>query len=332
MTGGTIAERDEREDGARGAHPDPSAGADPASSARARRTVQRTIVTGASAGLGHAIAAQLLAAGRLVTGIDRDPAPEAFRAASEEGRDGPNGPRYRHERADLSSPAETDALVARLLTPLAPLSPLPHPEGRAPTAREAAMAGGPPGYDLVVMAAGISATGRFEAIPATAHGALLRVNAEAPLVMADALIAAGALHGDGTLVLVSSLSVDVGYPGAASYAASKDALHAYGRSLNAARRKAKGGLRPPRVLTVLPGPLRTEHAARHAPEGSGEAKRMVPGQCAALILRAVRARRTGVLRPGAGAGLAGAFGRLLPGPSARLMRRVLFDRLDREVW
>ena len=213
--------------------------------------------------------------------------------------------RYRHERCDLAAAADVDALLERLV------------------------AQGP--YDLVVMAAGVSATGRFEAIPADAYARLLRVNSEAPLVLADGLIGAGALGGGATLVLVASLSVDVGYPGAASYAASKDALHAYGRSLRLARKKGGQRARLPRTLVAMPGPLRTEHARRHAPEGANEAKRMTPEECARRILSAVRSGQN-ELRPGAAATMAGWFGRLLPGTATGLMRRTLFEKLDREVW
>ena len=202
---------------------------------------------------------------------------------------------YTHIRADLADPAAVDALLERLGAP----------------------------FDLAVLNAGISATGRFEAIPAEAHARLLAVNAEAPLVLADGLLSRGLLPDGAALVLVASLSVDVGYPGAASYAASKDAIAAYGSSL----RRARTGLR---VTVVHPGPIRTEHAARHAPPGAREAGRMAPDDLARRIL--ARAGKGGTLRPGPAAGLAGLVGRLMPGPAARAMRRGLFDRLDREVW
>ena len=249
------------------------------------------VVTGASAGLGLALARRLLDDGRTVLGVDRDGASLA------EGVH-PSGS-YRHLRCDLADPVAVDGLAARLA-------------GSDP---------GPDGLELVAMCAGISATGRFEAIPPDAHARVLAVNAEAPLVLADALMGRG--WRKGTLVLVASLSVDVGYPGAASYAASKDALVAYGRSIAKVRTA-------PAVLTVLPGPIRTEHAARHAPEGSSDAGRMDPDDLARRILDAVATGR-GTLRPGA-ARWAGLAGRLAPGLAVRLMRRGLFERLDREVW
>ena len=249
---------------------------------------RHAIVTGATAGLGRALADRLLATGWGVVGVDRNP--PAL----------PLGKSYEHCRYDLSDADAVDDLVKRL----------------------AARPDVVDSLEMVVLCAGVSATGRFERLPAEAHERVLAVNAEAPLVLADALLAAG--WSRGVLVLVASLSVDVGYPGAASYAASKDALAAYGRSLTKARRR-------PRVLTVLPGPIRTEHAARHAPEGSSDARRMDPNELADRILRAAR-RGGGTLRPGVAATLAGGFGRLAPGMAARLMRRGLFDRLTEERW
>ena len=251
------------------------------------RGARFAIITGASAGLGLALARRLVADGWMVLGVDRDQA-----AVSDEG--------YRHVRCDLADPEQVDALAAELARGGDVLDRL----------------------DLVVMCAGVSATGRFEAIPADAHARVLAINAEAPLVLGDALLGAG--WSRGTLVLVASLSVDVGYPGAASYAASKDALAAYGRSIGKARRS-------PRVLTVLPGPTRTEHAARHAPAGASDAARMNPDDLAKRILRAV-GRGARVLRPGLAARIAGRAGRLAPGLTAWLMRRGLFEKLDRAVW
>ena len=202
---------------------------------------------------------------------------------------------YEHLRVDLADPDAVDAVLAD--------------------------AAGP--FDLVVLNAGISATGRFERLPAEAHARVLSVNAEAPLTIADGLLAGRALAPGAALVLVASLSVDVGYPGAASYAASKEAIAGYARSL----RKRRGG---PVVTVVHPGPIRTEHAARHAPPGASERSRMPAAELARRVLAG--AWRGGTLRPGGAARAAGMLARLAPGFAARAMRRALFDRLDREVW
>ena len=251
-------------------------------------------MTGSAAGLGAALAKRLLGGGWTVEGVDRNGPPDGSGAGpSDQPRS--DGGAYIHHRGDLSDAAAVDALAASLAGP----------------------------FDLVVLNAGISATGRFEAIPAEAHARLLAINAEAPLVLADDLLARRRMAPGGALVLVASLAVDVGYPGAASYAATKEALAAYGRSLA----RVKGA---PRLTIVHPGPIRTEHAARHSPDGSSDRARMEPDEMARRILAG--AWKGGTLRPGGAARAAGLAGRLAPRALTGIMRRTLFEKLDREVY
>ena len=178
--------------------------------------------------------------------------------------------------------------------------------------------------DLVVLNAGVSATGRFETLPAAAYERLLRVNVTAPLLMAARLVER--MEPGGTIVFVSSLSHRTGYPGASVYAASKDAVAAYARSV-----RRPFARRDVRVMCVFPGPVRTEHARRHAPPDADEAARMDPDELARRILQAVRrGRRT--LYPGAAARATAIAGRAAPGRMTRLMRRLIFERLQRDVW
>lgn len=250
-------------------------------------TAGKALVTGSSAGLGRAFAERLAAGGHAVTGIDRD-AP---------GADVP----FDHMLCDLADPGAVDALLAELA------------------------ARGP--FDRVILNAGISATGPFETIPPEAHARLLAVNTEAPMVLTAGLAAAGALASGGRLVFVSSLSHFTGYPGAASYGASKDALAAYARSIRKPFEKAFGVS----VSVACPGPLRTDHAERHAPEGADAAKRMPPDEAARRILAAAQAGRA-MITPGAGAAMFALLGRLAPGPVTSAMKRIIYDKLDRSVF
>ena len=84
----------------------------------------------------------------------------------------------------------------------------------------AIIAAGP--FDLVFLNAGASATGGFETLPAATVERLMVLNAETPMILAANLLRAGAVTGG--VCFVSSLSHYTGYPGAAAYAASKDAL------------------------------------------------------------------------------------------------------------
>lgn len=243
----------------------------------------RALVTGASSGLGLALAGQLATRGAAVISVDRsDPAP---------------GPVSGHFACDLSDRRAVDALLSDLA------------------------ATGP--FALAVLNAGVSATGRFEEIPIDAYQRLVAVNLEAPILIANALVAAGAVQ---RLVFVSSLSVFTGYAGASVYAATKEGLAAYAASL-------RKGLRQRGITVTLacPGPLRTAHAARHAPAGSDEGRRMDPDVAAAAILDAAFAGRALVI-PGAANKAFAIAGRLLPGFVTRRMRSVVFDRLDGPVW
>ena len=108
-----------------------------------------------------------------------------------------------------------------------------------------------------------SASGKFEKIPLEVHQKLLRLNAETPMVMAARLAAMGKLNANARLVFVSSLSHFTGYPGAASYAASKDAIAVYAKSIR--KPFARFSVR---VCCVFPGPMQTAQAETHAPMGA----------------------------------------------------------------
>lgn len=176
-------------------------------------------------------------------------------------------------------------------------------------------------YDVVVHNAGISCVGAFEATTLADQQAVLAVNLEAPLVLTSALLRANRVAPGGTIVYVSSLSHQVGYPAASVYAATKDGLASYARSLDVA-------LHPQRIRTlrVFPGPVRTEHAARYSPPGSDASQRMPPEQVADAIVRAVK-RRKRTLIPGAGPKVFGFLGRWMPGLTERALKKALYDPL-----
>lgn len=177
-------------------------------------------------------------------------------------------------------------------------------------------------WDLLVHNAGISCVGPFEQTSAREQRDVLTVNLESPLVLTAALLRAGRVAPGGTVVFVSSLSHHVGYPGASVYAATKDGLASYARSLDVALRRQRI-----RALCVFPGPVRTEHAARYSPPGSDAARRMPPEKVAAAILRAVRRRRR-TLIPGTGPKVFGFLGRWAPGITERALKKALYDRFS----
>ncbi|MEL6921300.1 MAG: SDR family NAD(P)-dependent oxidoreductase, partial [Pseudomonadota bacterium] len=236
---------------------------------------KRALVTGACQGLGRAFAQQLVGEGYDVTTIDR-------------ARMAVDAP-FTHHTCDLSNREEVDAMIGIL----AKAEP----------------------FDVAIFNAGISATGKFEEIEPEAHARVLEVNAVAPMALCSALMASGRIGEGAKICFVSSLSHFTGYPGAASYAASKDAIAVYAKSVGKVWKKA----RRITVTTAYPGPLRTDHAERHAPENADASKRMEPADAARLILKDVMAGKAKSL-PGGGAKVFAFAGRVFPGLITTAMR------------
>lgn len=243
----------------------------------------RVLITGGSSGLGQALVAQCRAqAGMSVCVVDIAPPADG---ASDWITHDMGGP------ANDSWTALSDTLAAK----------------------------GP--FDLVILNAGINATGRYEQVPVAAHLAVARVNLLGPMRLLHILLHKNLLTSGGRVVFISSLSVFTGYPGAASYAASKDGLACLARSLRKPLRKA-GNIH---VQLVCPGPMDTPHATRHAPEGARADRRIDPAKVARMIL--TQPGRRFLLVPGAGARMAAAAGRAFPQTMTRIMGKVLFRKL-----
>ncbi len=261
--------------------------------ARAPADTPHCVITGAAAGIGRELALACAAAGYHVTGIDRDAPSAAATLADLQERD----PTARFIVADLARPAELERLLADL----------------------------PPRIDLLVQNAGISAAGAFAQLDLAAQHAVLAVNMYAPLLLTPLLLQRGMLARGSTLVFVSSLSHYLGYPGAAVYAASKDGIAAYARSLGVALAPADM-----HVTTVFPGPTRTDHARRYSPDNRREQQRMPPADVAQAILRAVVTRQRRVI-PGASNRVLARLGRVAPGVFDGIMKQMLYEPLMQGV-
>lgn len=172
-------------------------------------------------------------------------------------------------------------------------------------------------FDVVVFNAGISAVGAFEDIDLRQMDAVIAVNLLAPMELTRLLVAGAKLARGASLIFVASLSNRLGYPGAAAYAASKQGLEAFANALRTASTY--------RVLTVLPGPLDTDHARHYAPVGSKGRKRQSPAALASRVLR--RRHRSGTVYGTVAQALAGLSGLVAPSVMTGLMRRGLFTKL-----
>jgi NAD(P)-dependent dehydrogenase (short-subunit alcohol dehydrogenase family) len=179
------------------------------------------IVTGASAGIGTAIAQRLVDEGARVVGVGRRPAPGAELVAALGG-----GERARFVTGSVADPA---------------------------TARAAVDAAGEwDGPHVLVNNAGIDHTGPLLDTPAGEVRELFETNFFGALAMLQAAGAAMAERGGGSIVNVTSRLASIGVPTMTLYSASKGALLALTRG--AAVELAPQGIR---VNAVAPGQTRT---------------------------------------------------------------------------
>ncbi len=253
----------------------------------------RILITGAVEGLGRALSNRLLANGHTVIAVDHN---------------GAGLEKLKRELGENVIPIQVDLSDRVALTAM--LADLQRDEP----------------LDGAILNAGISATGHFEDIPLSAHLKLLRINTEAPMIMASHLMKNNRLTKDGSLIFISSLSHATGYPGASTYCASKDAIAIYAKSIGPAC--AKNNVH---VLTVFPGPVRTSHAARHAPRDADATRRMAPDELADKILSAIEQKQSS-LYPGLVAKFIRIAGKLFPGAMSRIMRQLIFKKLDDAVF
>lgn len=141
---------------------------------------------------------------------------------------------------------------------------------------------------------------------------MVELNLVVPLLLCGKLLKHRA-----RIVFISSLSYFISYPGASTYAATKDGLAHLACSLQGICN----------TLTVFPGPVRTAHARLHSPDNSREASRMDPDHLAGLIGAAQR-NGNRMLLPGPSAKAAALLGLFLPRVAEKLMMKAIYDRFQ----
>lgn len=240
------------------------------------------LVTGASSGIGAAIARELADAGARVVAHGRD----------------------ERRTAEVAHQTGGTALVADLATSA----------GARDLAREALSVHGR--VDLLVASAGVGWSGRFLDMTTDQLEELLAVDLLAPLALARVLLPDMVRRGAGHVVLLTSVAGRTGVAGEAAYAAAKGGLDAFAESLRLELNDTGVG-----VTVVVPGAVRTPFFAHRGRPYERRVPRPVSAErVATATLDAVRRGRAEVWVP-RWLGVAARVRVLAPGAFRSLSRR-----------
>jgi NAD(P)-dependent dehydrogenase (short-subunit alcohol dehydrogenase family) len=191
---------------------------------------QKALVTGATSGLGRAIAFQLARDGFEVIVHGRD----AARGAETVDAIIAEGGRARFVAADLSNPADLRRLVEDIGD-----------------------------IDILVNNAGFSVFGATADLDLDTFDALFASNVRAPFFLVAAFAPRMVARGKGSIINVSSMAGQIGLAGGAAYGATKGALSSLTRAWAA---EFSPGVR---VNAIAPGPVYTDGAAPERTAGLG---------------------------------------------------------------
>jgi NAD(P)-dependent dehydrogenase (short-subunit alcohol dehydrogenase family) len=161
---------------------------------------RRILVTGATSGLGHAIALSCARMGAEVIGVGRD---ETRLAQTQEALAAISARDHRAFRSDLTRAADRDALIAEL--------------------------GGP--VHGVVHSAGISRLSPVRMMTEQHLREVQAINVDAPMLLTQGLLKRNLVAADGSIVFIASIAAHIGVAGVAAYSGTKAALIAMTRCL-----------------------------------------------------------------------------------------------------
>jgi short-subunit dehydrogenase len=188
-------------------------------------TDMRVLVTGATGGIGSAIAEALLARGANVLATGRD----AMALEDLSRRFARFGARATLVAAELLQPGDRERLCAAALD-----------------------AGGGAGINVLINNAGVGQFGLFDSTDDADIERLLATNVAAPLKLTRALLPQLRRQSTAAVVNIGSVLGTIGYPGQATYSATKFALRGFSEAL---RRELADS--PVRVLYIAPRATRT---------------------------------------------------------------------------
>jgi len=247
---------------------------------------KRALLTGATGGIGRAIAVGLAERGASVVLSSRKRAELDTLAAALPGGD------HSVIVSDLAEPGAAERLAA---------------EATAGT-----------GIDLLVANAGLPGSGRLSDFSAAEIGRAVRVNLEAPMTLAHELLPAMVERHGGHLVFVSSLAGKAASPRASVYNATKFGLRGFALAL---REDLAGDRAGVGASVVLPGFIRdagmfAESGAR-IPPGVGTS---TPEEVALGVVKAVEQNKAEVAVAPVQQRLLVGFAHVFPGLAARAQR------------
>jgi NAD(P)-dependent dehydrogenase (short-subunit alcohol dehydrogenase family) len=196
----------------------------------------RALVTGATSGLGRAIASQLARDGADVTVHGRD-ATRGVQAVEEIQL---QGGRAHFVAADLADAASI-ALLAREVGDI----------------------------DILVNNAGFAVWGSTETFEIGSFDAMFAANVRAPFFLVSAFAPGMVVRGTGSIINISSMAGRLGLAGGAAYGATKAALASFTQAW-----AAEYSPRGVRVNAVAPGPIYTRPEARELFDSLGAATAM----------------------------------------------------------
>jgi short-subunit dehydrogenase len=172
--------------------------------------------------------------------------------------------------------------------------------------------------EVLVANAGVSGTGRLDDFTPEEMGVALRVNLEAPMLLARSLAPAMVERGAGQLVFVASLSGKAASPRSSVYNATKFGLRGFALGLREDLRDTGVG-----VSTVFPGFI--SDAGMFHESGAklpGYVAMKTPEDVAAAVVRAIERNRAEIDVAPLGLRLGTAVAGLLPELSGRVQRRL----------
>ena len=170
--------------------------------------------------------------------------------------------------------------------------------------------------DILVANAGLPGTGHLENVDRDRVVATVRVNIEAPILQARAVIPSMRAKGEGSMVFVSSMAGKVASPRSSIYNATKFGLRGFVYGLRQDLHGSGVG-----ASLVLPGFVREAgmfaDSGMKAPPGTGTA---TPDQVADAVVTAIKQNKREIPVAPVGTRLLAGFGLHVPGMAERVQR------------